>query len=147
MGNGEQLLVVTTQSRLRGPWQLPSMLTASLRIRRQLAADHDVVRWATVVAGPTEFWTITVWRSRHHMQESMRSGAHDDIMWLFSKWLRSFWLMRWRPGATEIGSWDGPRPESKRSPATPQAGASRSASSLSARTAGASGAMSRGATP
>lgn len=106
MGDGEQLLVVTTRSRLRGPWYFPAMLIASRRIRRQLTADHDVVRWASVVAGPTEFWTITVWRSRHHMQEFMRSGAHNDIMWLFSRWLRSFWLMRWRPGPTEVGDWD-----------------------------------------
>jgi len=107
MGDGGQLLVVTTRSRLRGPWLFPAMLFASLRIRRQLRADHDVVRWASVVAGPTEFWTITVWRSRHHMQGFMRSGAHDDIMWLFSKWLRSFWLMRWGPGTAESGDWDG----------------------------------------
>jgi len=107
VSEGEQLLVVTTRSRLRGPWLFPLMFVASLRIRRQLTADHHVVRWASVVANPTEFWTITVWRSRHHMQEFMRSGAHEDIMWLFSKWLRSFWLMRWRPGSTEIGNWDG----------------------------------------
>ncbi len=107
MGKGEQLLVVTTRSRLRGPWLFPAMFVASLRIRRQLTADHDVVRWASVVTSPSEFWTITVWRSRHHMQEFMRSGAHNDIMWLFSRWLRSFWLMRWRPGPTEVGDWDG----------------------------------------
>lgn len=28
-------------------------------------------------------------------------------MWLFSRWLRSFWLMRWRPGPEEVGQWDG----------------------------------------
>jgi len=83
------------------------MMLASWRIRRQLARTGDVVRWASIVAGPSEFWTITVWRSRHDMQEFMRSGAHDHIMWLFSRWLRSFWLMRWRPGPAEIGAWRG----------------------------------------
>ncbi|MDP9073947.1 MAG: hypothetical protein M3N98_07200 [Actinomycetota bacterium] len=76
-----------------------------MRIRRQLAQTEGLVRWASVVAGPREFWTVTVWRSRHDMLEFMRSGAHEDIMWMFSKWLESFWLMRWRPGATEIGLW------------------------------------------
>lgn len=103
----DQLFAVTTRSRLRGPWFFPAMMIASARIRRQLARTGDVVRWASVVAGPTEFWTITVWRSRHDMQEFMRSGAHDDIMWLFSRWLESFWLMRWRPGPEERGSWKG----------------------------------------
>lgn len=115
MATGE-LFAVTTRSRLRGPWLFPAMMVASLRVRRQLGHAEEVVRWASVVTAPTEFWTITVWRSRHEMQEFMRSGAHDDIMWLFSRWLRSFWLMRWRPGSAEVGTWDGltfapPEPE------------------------------------
>jgi len=103
----QKMFAVTTRSRLRGPWYFPHMMIASLRIRRQLARTGDVVRWASIVAGPCEFWTITVWKSRHDMQEFMRSGAHDDIMWLFSKWLESFWLMRWHPGPKELGTWKG----------------------------------------
>ena len=102
-----QLFAVTTRSRLKGPWFYPSMMLASKRIRRQLQNDPDVVRWASVVAAPTEFWTITVWRSRQDMHEFAQSGAHDDIMWSFSKWIESFWLMRWRPGPVELGDWDG----------------------------------------
>src|ERR1700722_6468402 len=83
------------------------MMLATLRIRRQLADAPGLVRWASVVAGPTEFWTVTVWDSRHDMQEFMRSGAHERIMWLFSDWLESFWLMRWRPGPEETGTWNG----------------------------------------
>lgn len=121
----EKLFTVTTRSRLRGPWFFPHMLIGTLRIRRQLNETGNVVQWASIIAGPTEFWTITVWRSRNDMHEFMRSGAHDDIMWSFSKWLTSFWLMRWRPGPEELGEWkglsmaqpepqypsDGPRPE------------------------------------
>ena len=107
MARPERLLVVTTHSRLRSVRFFPAMMLATMRIRRQLASTDGVVRWASVVAGPTEFWTITVWRSPHAMQEFMRSGAHDDIMWFFSKWLRSFWLMRWRPGPEELGRWKG----------------------------------------
>ena len=107
MAESEDLFVVTTRSKLRGPWYFPQMMIASMRIRRQLKRDTQVVRWASIVAGPSDFWTITVWSSRHDMQEFMRSGAHDEIMWLFSKWLRSFWLMRWRPGPNESGEWKG----------------------------------------
>ncbi|MDQ1422372.1 MAG: hypothetical protein QOJ52_4334 [Acidimicrobiaceae bacterium] len=28
-------------------------------------------------------------------------------MWLFSNWLESFWLMRWRRGPVEVGAWKG----------------------------------------
>ena len=107
MAESNTLFAVTTRSRLRGPWFFPQMMLATVRVRRQLRRDTSVVRWASIVAGPSEFWTITVWHSRHDMQEFMRSGAHDDIMWLFSKWLQSFWLMRWRPGPTERGEWKG----------------------------------------
>ncbi|MDP8930822.1 MAG: hypothetical protein M3O70_20200 [Actinomycetota bacterium] len=107
MSRPERLLVVTTHSRLRSVRFFPAMMMATLQIRRQLASTEGLMRWASVVAGPTEFWTITVWRSPHAMQEFVRSGAHGAIMWRFAQWLSSFWLMRWRPGFREVGSWSG----------------------------------------
>lgn len=107
MTSDDRLFVFTTRSHLRRVWFFPSMMLATLRIRRQLSLSPEVVRWASVVAGPREFWTVSVWKSHHDMQEFMRSGAHEDIMWLFSRWLNSFWLMRWRPGPLELGAWDG----------------------------------------
>jgi hypothetical protein len=101
------IVAVTTRSRLRGLRFFPVMLVATIRVRRQLARTEGVVRWASVLAGPREFWTVTVWRSRHEMQEFMRSGAHGEIMWLLPRWLSSFWLMRWGGGERELGSWDG----------------------------------------
>jgi len=99
-----ELLAVTTRSRLRGARFFPAMLLASWQVRRQLTRTAGLVHSASLVAGPTEFWTITVWRSRHAMQECMRSGAHGRIMWRVSRWLDSLWLMRWRPGAAEVGT-------------------------------------------
>ena len=104
---GGQLLAVTTRSKLRSVRFFPAMLLATWAIRRQLARTDGLVRWASLVAGPTEFWTITVWRSRHALQEFMRSGAHGRIMWRYTRWLDGLWLMRWRPGAVEVGSWAG----------------------------------------
>ena len=82
-----QLLAVTTRSRLRSARLFPAMLLATWAIRRQLARTEGLVRWASLVAGPTEFWTITVWRTRHAMQEFMRSDAHGRIMWRYTRWL------------------------------------------------------------
>jgi hypothetical protein len=98
---------VTTRSRLRGVRFFPLMFVASGGGRRQLAQTPGCLRWASIIAGPQEFWTITVWESRDKMMDFMRSGPHEDIMWLFGSWLRSFWLMRWRFTTTEVGSWDG----------------------------------------
>lgn len=100
---------VTTRSRLRGAHLFPLMFFASKRIRRQLAATPGCVRFASIVASPRDFWTITVWESRDKMFAFMRSGAHEDFMWQVGKWLESFWLMRWLPTTQEQGYWDGAR--------------------------------------
>lgn len=124
---------VTTRSGLRGYRHFPLMFVASLRIRRQLARTPGCLRWASIIAGPREFWTITVWESRDKMLDFMRSGAHEDIMWLFAKWLRSFWLMRWKPTADEQGGWTGLRmakseaPEQEPHARTPEAQAALAA--------------------
>ncbi|HVM36706.1 MAG TPA: hypothetical protein VM784_15380 [Actinomycetota bacterium] len=98
---------VTTRSHLKGTRFFPSMVRASLRIRKQLRESPGCLRFATIVMSPRDFWTITVWRTRGEMLEFMRSGAHEDIMWEFSRWLDSFWLMRWRPTEHETGHWRG----------------------------------------
>lgn len=116
------LLTVTTRSRLRGARFFPSMLLANLRIRRQLARTEGVVRFASLTAGPTEFWTITVWRSRHAMQEFTRSDVHGRVMWRFSHWLDSLWLMRWRPSSAELGQWSGLSLAADEPAASPEAG-------------------------
>ena len=101
------VVAVTTRSKLRSVRFFPAMLVATIRARRQLARTRGIVRWASVVASPTEFWTLTVWTSVHELQEFMRSGAHGEVMWQMPRWLRSFWLARWRPGGAEVGAWDG----------------------------------------
>lgn len=102
---GSAAFAVTTRSRLKGVRFFPSMMLASLRVRRQLQQTPGCVRFGSIVASPREFWTITVWASRDDMLNFMRSGAHEDIMWLFGTWLKSFWLMRWSPTTMETGSW------------------------------------------
>lgn len=97
---------VTTRSRLRGVHRFPQMFVSSWRIKRQLATTPGCVRFASIVAGPREFWTITVWENRDKMLDFMRSGVHERFMWKVGKWLRSFWLMRWRPTDDEYGTWD-----------------------------------------
>ena len=92
------------------------MLRASLRIRRQLAQTPGCLRFASLVTSPREFWTLTVWRTRQEMLDFMRSGAHEDIMWEFARWLDSFWLMRWRPSSEEAGDWKGLQLAQRRGP-------------------------------
>lgn len=108
---------VTTRSRLKSARFLFPMLRASRRIHHQLASTPGCLRFANIVMAPREVWTLTVWRSRQEMLDFMSSGPHEDIMWTFSKWLESFWLMRWRPGDEEEGTWRGLELSRRASPA------------------------------
>src|SRR6266581_2461093 len=85
------------------------MLLARRRIARQLAHQPGLVRYASGVSTPTEFFTLTVWENRESMQRFMQTGAHEQLMWQFTTWTSSFWGMRWEPGAgsDELGAWDG----------------------------------------
>lgn len=103
------MFAVTTHSRLRHPRFFPAMLRATLGIRRDLRHARGLIRAANVIAGPTEFLTLTVWTHRDAMYEFMSSGAHERIMWRWPEWLSSFWLGRLAPAGSEVGSWRGIR--------------------------------------
>jgi anti-sigma regulatory factor (Ser/Thr protein kinase) len=60
-----------------------------------------------VIAGPREFWTLTIWRDAACMREWMREGAHGRLMWQQPHWLQCYWGMRWRPGDFRAGRWEG----------------------------------------
>lgn len=83
------------------------MTFATRRILDELGQTEGANQVASIISSPREFWTVSVWSTRHLMQEFMRSGAHGDYLWQVSDWLESFWLMRWRPTRHERGLWNG----------------------------------------
>jgi hypothetical protein len=112
------MLAVTTRNRLRSPRFFLPMLWARRTVARQLAGVPGLIRYAGGVAGPNEFLTLTVWEDHEAMRRFSGSGAHERVMWLFSRWTASFWAMRWEPGGEELGDWAGLRLSSG-SPADP----------------------------
>lgn len=98
---------VTTRSRLKSARLFVPMLNANRRIEKQLRSSPGAVRFASLVAGPTEFWSVSLWRSRDEMLSFMATGAHEEVMWNITRWFDSFWLMRWRPTQDETGAWSG----------------------------------------
>jgi antibiotic biosynthesis monooxygenase len=91
------MLAVTTRNVLRSARFCVPMLLARREIARQLAHQPGLLRYASGVTSPTEFFTLTVWRDREAMQRFMQSGAHEQNMWQFTRWTTSFWGMRWEP--------------------------------------------------
>ncbi len=101
------MLAVTTRNKLRsGRYSLP-MIRARGYVREQLATTNGLIRYVSAIASPTEFLTMTVWENRQAMFNFMSSGAHQEFMWMFSRWSASFWSMRWIPTDAEDGAWEG----------------------------------------
>lgn len=101
------MLAVTTRNKLRsGRYSWP-MMRARGFVREQLATTPGLIRYASAIASPTEFLTMTVWQNRQAMFDFMSSGAHQEFMWMFSRWSASFWSMRWIPTDAEEGAWQG----------------------------------------
>src|SRR5579863_916162 len=101
------MLAVTTRNKLRnGRYSLP-MMRARRFVREQLATTQGLIRYVSAIASPTEFLTMTVGQDRQAMFNVRRSGAHQEFMWMFSRWSASFWSMRWIPTQAEEGAWQG----------------------------------------
>jgi len=101
------MLAVTTRNKLRSWHYSVPMMRARGYVREQLATTHGLIRYVSAIASPTEFLTMTVWEDRQAMFNFMSSGAHQEFMWMFSRWSASFWSMRWIPTAAEDGAWQG----------------------------------------
>ena len=98
------MLAVTTRNKLRSwRYSLP-MMRARGYVREQLAATPGLIRYVSAIASPTEFLTMTVWENRQAMFNFMSSGAHQEFMWMFSRWSASFWSMRWNVGIVGLRS-------------------------------------------
>jgi hypothetical protein len=101
------MLAVTTRNKLRSWHYSVPMMRARGYVREQLATTPGLIRYVSAIASPTEFLTMTVWENRQAMFNFMSSGAHQEFMWMFTRWSSSFWSMRWIPTGVEEGAWQG----------------------------------------
>lgn len=125
------MIAVTTHSRTRGLRHSLLMLLASRRVERELRDAPGCQRYASVVAGPRELWTLTIWRDASDLRRCMRGGTHGRLVWKQPHWLESYWGMRWAPGDHRSGEWEGeawqwphladPEPSPPPTPDTPSA--------------------------
>jgi hypothetical protein len=101
------VFAVVTRSRLRSARHFPKVLGATLAVRRELRGARGLLRAANVIAGPTEFLTVTIWADRDAMRAFMGSGTHELVMWTWPRWLSAFWLARMAATPEEVGTWRG----------------------------------------
>jgi anti-sigma regulatory factor (Ser/Thr protein kinase) len=101
------MIAVTTRARVAGARHLWPALRATAHIRRELEQTPACLRFATVLSGPRELLTVSVWRSHQDVLDFVGTGSHGPAVWRRPGWLSSYWGMRWRPGGTEVGAWDG----------------------------------------
>jgi anti-sigma regulatory factor (Ser/Thr protein kinase) len=101
------MIAVTTHSRTRSLRYTLPVLLAGKHIERELRDAPGCERYANVIAGPREFWTMTIWRDASQMRDWMRDGTHGQVMWQQPHWLECYWGMRWKPGRHSFGQWEG----------------------------------------
>jgi anti-sigma regulatory factor (Ser/Thr protein kinase) len=101
------MIAVTTYSRAKGFRHALAMMLAGNRIERELEDAPGCERFANVIAGPRDFWTLTIWRDASALCTCMREGTHAKVMWQRPSWLDCYWGMRWRPGGYGSGEWEG----------------------------------------
>ena len=101
------MIAVTTRARIGGIHHLWPALRSTARIRRELEHTPACLRFATVLAGPRELLTVSVWTSHEAVLGFLGTGSHGPVVWSRPGWLASYWGMRWRPGRDEVGAWEG----------------------------------------
>jgi Anti-sigma regulatory factor (Ser/Thr protein kinase) len=101
------MIAVTTHSRAKGPRSAVAMALAGRLITRELRDAPGCERYANVIAGPREFWTLTIWQDDAALRTCMRAGTHGKVRWQQPYWLDCYWGMRWRPGDHGSGAWEG----------------------------------------
>jgi len=115
------MIAVTTHSHTRGLRYTIPMLRAGRMIEKDLRAAPACERYANVIVGPREFWTLTIWRDLGEMRAWMRDGVHGQVIWRKPDWLDCYWGMRWRQGRSGGGDWDGDQWRASQQPAQDRA--------------------------
>jgi hypothetical protein len=88
------MIAVTTHAKLKSVRHTVPMLFASRMIANELRVAPHCDRYANVVAGLTEFWTISLWQDGDGMRSFMARGSHGRIKWDWPRWLECYWGMR-----------------------------------------------------
>lgn len=101
------MIAVTTRSHARGLRDAVPLLLGTKLIERDLATAPACDRYVSVVSSPKQVWTLSVWRDPDEMRSYMRRHAHARIMWKQPDLLRCYWGMRWEPGPSQAGRWEG----------------------------------------
>lgn len=74
-------VVMGSRLPLRGYRFIPRFLAHSMKIRRQLAQSDGLVGYAlNAKLAQKEFWTVSAWESREHLDRFSAAAPHADII-------------------------------------------------------------------
>lgn len=74
-------VVMGSRLPLRGYRYIPRFLAHSMKIRRQLAGADGLVGYAlNARLVHKEFWTVSVWESRDHLERFAKADPHAGII-------------------------------------------------------------------
>jgi hypothetical protein len=77
VGSGTELTVMASRLPLRSHLHIPGFMSATLRIRRQLAEAPGLVGYALdAKLLDKTFWTVSAWRSREQLEAFAATDPH-----------------------------------------------------------------------
>lgn len=100
--------VMTSRLELRQLRNVPSFLTAALRIRRQMLSSPGALG-VSLIARPARrtFWTLSAWQDQAALSAAVGRQPHQEIMTRFRPRMASSSFVTWTAPATALPiRWD-----------------------------------------
>ena len=100
------MFVSLTRLRLRSFRFVPLFMWANEKTVKQLVASAGFCEGKLLVAGPREFWTVTVWADENSMRKFRAAGAHLGAMGKLAGWCDEASVAHWSQDVEAIPDWE-----------------------------------------
>ena len=98
--------VSLTRLHIRSLRFLPQFMWTNEGIVKQLLSTHGFLAGKLSVAGPREFWTVTVWTDETSMRKYRSAGAHLKAIGRLAEWCDEASVAHWSQDSEAMPDWE-----------------------------------------
>ena len=100
------MFVSLTRLHIRSFRFLPQFMWTNEKAVKQLVSSPGFCAGKLLVAGPREFWTVTMWTDESGMRKYRGSGAHLKAMGRLAGWCDEASVAHWSQDHEAIPDWE-----------------------------------------
>jgi hypothetical protein len=104
--HGPNLFISLTRLQLRSYRFIPQFLWINEKAVKQLISSPGFVEGKLLLAGPRQFWTVTVWTDENSMRKYRGTGAHLKAMGKLAGWCDEASVAHWKQTSETIPDWE-----------------------------------------